>query len=378
MRLRTTLSNILYLGIKELRSLARDPTMLVLIVYAFTLAIYSGGSAIPETVNRAAIAIVDEDRSPLSARIASAFYLPYFLPPNLITQEEMDARMDAGLDTFVLDIPPNFQRDVLAGRSPSIQLNVDATRMTQAFSGSGYIQNIVNGEVQAFARRYRGQEAPQVDMVLRARFNPNLDKGWFGAIVQLIDNITMLSIVLTGAALIREREHGTIEHLLVMPVTPFEIMVSKIWAMALVVFVASSFSLVFVVQGMLGVPVTGSVPLFLLGTLLHLLAATSLGIFLGTVARSMPQFGLLLILILLPLQMLSGGTTPFESMPQPVQWVMTAAPTTHFVALAQAILYRGAGLSVVWPQFVALLVIAAVMFAYALSRFRSMISNSAG
>ena len=368
-------ANIFHLGIKELRSLGRDPTMLVLIVYAFTLAIYAAATAMPEALNKAAIAIVDEDRSPLSARIADAFYPPYFIAPSLIDQAEMDARMDAGLDTFALDIPPNFQRDVLAGRSPVIQLNVDATRMTQAFTGSSYIQSIVTGEVTSFARRYRADTELPVDLELRARFNPGLNKSWFGSVMEVINNVTLLSIVLTGAALIREREHGTIEHLLVMPVTPFEIMTAKLWAMALVVLTACALSLTFVVQGLLSVPIEGSIALFLVGALFHLFATTSMGIFLGTIARSMPQFGLLIILILVPLEMLSGGMTPRESMPDAVRYLMLVAPTTHFVMMAQAILYRGAGFSVVWPQFLALALIGSALFTYALARFRSTIST---
>ena len=234
------LANILQLGIKEPRGLARDPMLMVLIGYAFTLSIYAASKAIPETLNRAAIAVVDEDQSPLSSRIITAFNPPYFTIPRLITQREMDRRMDAGLDTFALDIPPDFQRDLLARRSPTLQLNIDATRMTQAFTGGGYIQSIVSGEVSEFASRYRGSTAVPVELAMRARFNPQLNKSWFGAINQVITSITMLSIILTGAALIREREHGTIEHLLVMPVTPFEIMASKIWSMGLVVLVASS------------------------------------------------------------------------------------------------------------------------------------------
>lgn len=370
-------ANILHLGVKELRSLARDPIMLVLIVFAFTFSIYTMATAMPETLNKAPIAVLDEDRSPLSSRIVSAFYPPYFLPPKLITQAEMDARMDAGLDTFALDIPPNFQRDVLRGRRPTIQLNVDATRMTQAFGGSGYIQAIVADEVRAFAQRYRSAVEPPVGLALRVRFNPLLEKSWFGAIMAVIDHITMLSIVLTGAALIRERERGTVEHLLVMPVTPFEIMSSKVWAMGLVVLAASAFSLVFVVQGWLAIPIEGSLTLFLAGTALHLFATGSMGIFLGTVARSMPQFALLAMLVLLPLQMLSGGTTPRESMPEFVQYIMFAAPNTHFVMLAQAILYRGAGLAAVWPQFLAIAVIGAVLFGLALARFRRTIATMA-
>ncbi|MFD2237919.1 ABC transporter permease [Aureimonas populi] len=365
------LSNVMNLGIKELRGLLRDPIMIVLIAYAFTLSIYTSASGMPDALNRATIAIVDEDQSPLSARIASAFYPPYFVTPREIGVAEMDARMDAGLDTFALDIPPNFQRDVLAGKTPVVQLNVDATRMTQAFTGSGYIQEIVASEVSEYAARYRAAPEPSVDLVLRARFNPGLDPAWFGAVTSVISSITMLSIILTGAALIREKEHGTIEHLLAMPVTALEIMLAKIWSMVIVVFAASAFALLFVVHGALGVPVLGSLPLFLAGTALMAVAMASMGIFFATLAGTMPQFGLLLMLVLLPLQVLSGGVTPRESMPEIIQHIMLAAPNTHYTILAQAILFRGAGLSVVWPQFLALALLAAVLFLLALRKFRA-------
>jgi ABC-2 type transport system permease protein len=368
-------ANILHLGVKELHSLARDRVMLVLIAYAFTVAIYTAATALPEVLNKAPIAIVDEDQSPLSLRITNAFYPPYFKPPSMITQAEMDARMDAGLITFALDIPPGFQRDVLAGRRPAVQLNVDATRIGQAFTGSEYVQTIVTGEVQAFAQRYRAAQATPVDLAVRSRFNPALSRSWFGAVIEVVNQITMLSIILTGAALMREREHGTIEHLLVMPVTPFEIMTAKIWAMLLAVLAASSFSLVFVVHGLLGVPVQGSLALFFAGAAMNLFATTGMGIFLATITRSMPQFALLSILVVAPLEMLSGGLTPRESMPEAVQYIMLAAPTTHFVILAQAILFRGAGLGIVWPQFVALAGTGAVLFGLALLRFRKAIAD---
>jgi ABC-2 type transport system permease protein len=370
-------ANILHLGIKELRSLARDPIMLVLIVYAFTVSIYTRATAMPETLNKAPIAIVNEDGSPLSWRIVNAFYPPYFTPPKLITQAEMDSRMAAGLDTFAIDIPPDFQQDVLRGRRPTIQLNVDATRMSQAFTGSGYIQTIINDEVRTFVQRYRDIAEPPISLVPRVRFNPALNKAWFGSVMSIIDHVTMLSIVLAGAALIREREHGTVEHLLVMPVTPFEIMTSKIWAMSVVVLAASAFSLEFVVRGLLSVPIHGSVALFLAGTALQLFATSAMGIFLGTLARSMPQFALLLMMILLPLQMLSGGATPRESMPLAVQYIMLVAPNTHFVMLAQAILFRGAGFGAVWPQFLAIAVIGSALFGLALARFRRTITTMA-
>ena len=368
-----SLSHVLRLGIKELWSLLRDPTMLVLIGYSFTAAIYIAATAVPESLHHAAIAIVDEDGSPLSARIVSAFYPPHFKTPALISLAEVDAVMDSGRQTFVLDIPPGFQADVLAGRSPAAQLNVDATRMSQAFTGSAYIQQMVAAEVGEFVQRFRGDAALPVELALRMRFNPNLEEAWFGSLSELINNVTMLSIILTGAALIREREHGTIEHLLVMPVTPSEIMLAKVWSMGLVVMVAVGVAMAVVVRGALRVPVEGSIALFMAAASLHLFATTSMGIFMATVARSMPQFGMLVVLVLMPLQMLSGGSTPRESMPQFVQDVMLAAPTTHFVSAGQAILFRGAGIGVVWPQFAMLAAFGCVMFAAALARFRKAI-----
>ena len=368
-------ANIYRLGIKELWSLARDPTMLVLIAYVFTISIYVAATAMPETLHKAPIAIVDEDGSPLSARIASSFYLPRFNPPAMIQLSAIDKGMDAGAYTFVIDIPPDFQRDVLAGKSPAIQLNVDATRMTQAFTGSSYVQQMVTGEVDEFIQRNRNVATPPVGLALRARFNPNLEQSWFGALMEIINNVTMLSIILTGAALIREREHGTIEHLLVMPVTPLEIMLGKVWAMGLVVLAAATIALLFIVEGILHVPIEGSVPLFMAGAALLLFATTSMGIFLATLARSMPQFGMLVVLVLIPMQMLSGSYTPRESMPVFVQKLMLASPTTHYVALGQAILFRDAGIGIVWPQFLALAGIGAVFFAISLNRFRRTINQ---
>jgi ABC-2 type transport system permease protein len=370
-----SLANIFNLGVKELRSLWRDRLLLLFVIWAFSGALYTAAKGAPDRLHRAPMAVVDEDQSSLSHRVINAFYPPTFMKPSLISLSDMDPGMDAGRYTFVMDIPPDFQRDVLAGKTPAIQLNVDATQMSQAFLGSGYIQSIALGEVSEFMQRERRNSTPPVDLAMRMRFNPALDNTWFMGVMELINNVTMLSIILTGAALIREREHGTIEHLLVLPLKPVEIMLAKVWAMGAVVMLATILAVHFVLRGALSMPITGSVGLFMAGCTLHLFATTSMGIYLGTVARSMPQLGLLMILVLLPLQMLSGGMTPRESMPQIVRIIMAGAPTTHFVTFAQAILYRGADLSIVWPQFAAIALIGAVFFFASLRRFRSAVSH---
>jgi ABC-2 type transport system permease protein len=361
---------VLQLAGKELRSLWRDRLLLVFVLWAFSGAIYTAATAMPDRLVRAPIAVVDEDQTVLSQRLISAFYPPDFLTPDLISLGEMDAGLDTGHYSFVLDIPPGFQRDVVAGRRPALQLNVDATQMRQSFVGTGYVQNMIQLELQEFVQGERAAAASPVELAVRMRFNPTLNSAWFTGVMEVINMVTMLSIILAGAALIRERGHGTLEHLLVMPIRPVEIMLAKVLSMGAVVLLASLLSLRIMVQGVLEMPIGGALALFMLVVALHLFATTSMGIFLGTVARSMPQLALLIILVLLPLQMLSGGATPRESMPEAVRTLMLLAPTTHFVSLAQAVLYRGAGMSIVWPTLLALTAIGATFFVAALTRFR--------
>ncbi|MFZ3052950.1 MAG: ABC transporter permease [Sulfuricurvum sp.] len=368
--------NIYRLGIKELYSLWHDKVMSFLILYTFTFLIYIGGSDTSTEMHNASIAFVDQDRSALSSRIIDAFFPPRFNAPKLITPDQIDAGMDAGVYTFVITIPVDFEKNILIGKHPEIQVNIDATQMTQAGIGSGYVQQILNNEINDFIRGSGGTYALPVGIVTRMKYNPNLISDWFGSVMQLINMISLISIVLTGAALIREREHGTLEHLMVMPLSAAEIMLAKVWSMGLVVLGVSAVSLKFVIQGLMQVPIAGSELLFLFGALVLLFATTSMGIFMGTVARTMPQLGLIFILTILPLQILSGSITPYESMPKALQNIMYLSPTSHFVSMAQAILYRGAGLDIVWPSMVAIVLIGMVYFFIALILFRRSLSAS--
>jgi len=371
-------SNIFWLGIKELRSFFSDWVLLGFVVYSFSLAIISQAQSNSQELFHASLAIVDEDHSELSRRIAHAFLMPYFKPPVEVAQADVDQLMNAGKFTFVIDIPPNFQRDVLAKRQPGLQVNVDATAMVQAGLGSGYAEEIINNEIAEFLSRAENTPPSPVNLTVRIAFNPNVMTAWFTSVMGVISSVTMLAIILAGAALVREREHGTMDHLLVMPLSPFEIAMSKIWANAFVIAMAVGLSLYFVVRTLLKVPIAGSIPLFMVGTLLYLFFATAIGLFLGTVARSMPQLGLLYMLVAVPMNILSGNSTPLESMPSWLATIMQVSPSTHFVSFAQAILYRGAGLGVVWPQFVAVAAIAALFLVLSLLRFRSALSSASG
>ncbi|HET7889813.1 MAG TPA: ABC transporter permease, partial [Bradyrhizobium sp.] len=307
-----TLSNIFWLGTKELRSALSDWVLLGFVIYSFSLAVISQAQSNSQELYHASIGIVDEDQSELSRRIGHAFLLPYFKPPVALALGDVEHLMNVGTFTFVLDIPPNFQRDVLSGRQPQIQLQVDATAMVQAGLGSGYAGEIINTEIAQFVSH--AETAPQapVNLAIRIAFNPNVATAWFTSVMGIISSVTLLAIIMAGAALVREREHGTMDHLMVMPLSPFEIAMSKIWANGLLIALAAGASLYLVVRLLLGIPIAGSIPLFMVGAVLYLFFATSIGLFLGTVARSMPQLGLLYMLVAVPMNVLSGNATPLE------------------------------------------------------------------
>lgn len=368
------IARIFWLGTKELRSLLGDPVVLALLLYAFTVAVYTRAQGASSEVHNASLGIVDEDSSTLSRQIAGAFRLPYFRAPVIIAANDVDDGMDAGRFMFALTIPARFEAHLLAGQRTEIQLEIDATAMSQASIGAQYIQGIVRDEIERFVQRAGLGAPPPVRLVTRVAFNPNRSSSWFMAVVTIIDQVTMLTIVLTGAALIREREHGTLEHLMVMPLAASEIALAKIWANGLVILVIVALSLRFVVEWLLDIPIAGSKLLFLAGATVYLFFASALGIFLGTVARSMAQFALLVLLVVLPLMLLSGGMTPAESQPAWLKPITFLLPSRHFMSFSQGILFRGAGFRIVWPEFLVVAVLGLAFFGASLALFRRSIS----
>jgi len=375
--MRQHLAAIFRLGIKEIHSVRSDLVLVILLLWTFTFAIYEISNNAKVEVENASVAIVDEDQSMLSRRIIDAFLPPFFKPAVEISADQIDPLMDAGEYIFIVSIPSSFEADLMAGRAPGVQLNVDATAMAVAGNGATYIQSIISQEVLTFL----GDDQNSVTdtplrVIVRAKGNVNLSSTWFLAVMQIVNNVTIMAILLTGAALIREREHGTIEHLLVMPVTPADIMISKIWANGLIILVATALSLTFMVEGVMSVPINGSETLFFAGTVLYLFSVTSLGILLATLASNMPQFGLLAIPVFVVMELLSGGATPLESMPDWLQTVMKLSPSTHYVSYSQAVIFRNAGLFDVWPQVLMMGLIGAVFFILALKRFKKAINSA--
>jgi ABC-2 type transport system permease protein len=370
-------SNVFRLVVKELRSIRADPTMLILVAYAFSVSVNTVATGAVTEATNLSVGIVDEDGSELSRQIAESLVRPTFQPAVQIKASDIDTKLDKGELLFVVEIPPNFQADIRAQRKTSLQINVDATAVAQAGNGANYLKTAISNEIQSFITGRSEADAQPINLVVRARFNPNLKTAWFSAMTQVVNQITLLTVILTGAALIREREQGTVEHLLVMPVVPPEIMLAKMLANGLVILCAAMLSLWFVVHQWIGAPIAGSLLVFLLGAAIYALVVAALGILLGTLATNMGQFGLLAMPVLMVTQLLSGSNTPMESMPVWLQYVIqTISPTPHFVSFAQAVLFRGADLTIVWRPLVAMLIIGSVYFVVALSRFRKVIFGS--
>lgn len=373
--MRHWLYNIFYLTAKEFRSLFSDPVLLGLIVYIFTFGIWTSVSATSTELKNAAVAIVDNDKSALSKQLKDSLLEPRFKPPVEISVNEIDRGMDTGKYTFVLDIPPNYQADLLAGFNPKVQLLIDATAMTQAAIGASYIQYIFAEEIQKFFRLNTQQTAP-IQANIQALYNPNHSSYWFMGIMQVVGYISLITLLLTGAAVIREKERGTMEHLLVMPVSSSEIALAKIIANGTIILTISILSLYFVVHIGLQVPLHyESIPIFALGVISFLFSIASLGILLAIIAPSMPQFGLLCIPIYVVMYMLSGIASPLDNMPDTMRMITQFSPQTILSTFSQEVLFKQAPLSMVKIHLFKMLGMGIIFLGIALAQFKSMLSR---
>ena len=210
--MRRWILNVMRLSGKELRSLFGDVPLMVLIIFAFTVAIYSTAKGVKAEVANASVGIIDGDHSALSRRLRDAIQPPYFKPPRDITAQEAGPALDRSDVIFVIDIPPRFEADVLARRAPAIQLTVDATAMTQAGLGVVYLNQIFLKELLDFFHQQGIDDRLPALPVMHVLFNPNNQSAWFASVMQIVTNVTVLAIILVGAAVIREREHRSEEH----------------------------------------------------------------------------------------------------------------------------------------------------------------------
>lgn len=371
-----SLKNIWTLTLKEWRSLFGDGVLAVLLILVFTVMVYQTANGGGTDLKNATVGVVDHDQTPLSRSLTEALPHPYFARAETIAPDAVDARMDKGDFVFVLVFPPHFERDVLMGRAPEVQLLVDATAMTQAGIGQGYITQIFQQEIATFlGQKGMAQRIMPSQSVINIAFNPNGESKWFLGAMQVNNMITMLGLVLVGAAVIREREQGTMEHMLVMPVSSTQMVLAKILSNSLVVCAAAALSMHFVVGDIIGAQMQGSTWLYFFGSLVFMFSIASLAVMLATVAPTMPQYSLLMVPMYVVALMFSGASSPRSNMPETAQWVSEYWPTTQFATFAQNVMFRGAGVDIVYPQLLLMAISGVLFMGLALLRFKTMLEK---
>ena len=362
---------------KEMLQLFRDVPIVAFLVYSFTLAIYITGNGIRSQLHDASLLVHDGDHSVSSRELIHRFQAPFFrLSGEVLDSREALQQLDQGTAIALLEIPARFHEQLVTGEPTAVQLLVDTTNSPNGLSVASYAARIVAqfGQEAVLNRVESADESSQdVPLIMsdhRVWYNQDQNEAWFECISHLLRQITIFALLLPAAALVREKERGTVEQLLVSPLTPFQIMISKILAMTAVILCATAVGLFGVMQPVFGVPIRGSIWLFFSLTALFVVTTACMGLAAATLARNQGQVGMMTLLVAAPMLMLSGITAPMEAMPTWVRSLMALSPLRYYIEIANGILLKGVGLNILWDSVLAMAALGVMLFGFSLWRFR--------
>jgi len=364
------------LTVKEYIQLFRDTILVVFIAYAFTLDVYVAGVGVNWQLNNAELGVHDADKSTASREVAGRFRAPFFKNLGSVDAPETGIRLlDEGRLMVVLDFPPDFGADVLRGRQTSVQMQVDTANSAIGSLATSYAEQIVG---RYGLERALGVQELDVDKIhgvpflideTRAWYNQNQEDSWFMALAELISNMTLLAILLPAAALAREKERGTVEQLMVSPLSPVQILAPKILAMGSVILAGLAAGVLGVVVGLFHVPVRGSLLLFFGVSALYIMFTAGIGLLIATIARNLAQVGMLTVLVFAPMIFLSGAWTPPEAMPSWMRFIMGCLPMHYMLDAAFGILLKGLGPAGLWRELLGIVGLGAPILGLSLWRF---------
>jgi ABC-2 type transport system permease protein len=356
---------------KELLQIRRDPRVLRVVFVAPILQLVVFGYAVTTDVRRVPTFVVDHDHTATSREFLDTFVASghFHIAGRSERPRDLVRALDHGRALVGVQIPRGFARDVAAGHDARVQLLFDGTNSNTATVAMGYADRIV----QSFAlRRAAGAAAPPVDLRPRAWYNPDLASQDYNVPAVMGGLMMLLSLLLTSLAVVRERELGTLEQLMVSPLRARELIAGKTVPFALIGLVDM---VLITIMALIWfrVPFEGNVLLLLLGGVLFLLPALGLGLLISTIASTQQEAFLTTFFIFQPSLLLSGFMFPVSSMPVLFQWLTLANPLRHFLEIVRGIFLKGAGLDVLWPQYLALLVMGAGVLLFASTRFHKTI-----
>ncbi|MGC8493814.1 MAG: ABC transporter permease [Syntrophobacteraceae bacterium] len=363
--------------VKELLQFSRDGALILFMAYAFTFDIYLAGSGVKLELHMASTVVHDNDRSFASRELIDRFRPPVFNVEGSIKRGSEGVRLlDKGKTMVVLDIPPRFQHSLLSGAPTHVQVLLDASNSVLGMFASSFCRRIVESFGFQTGLKRLGvdplqlERAPQVKDSYRVWFNPNQDDRWFMSIAELLNIITLFAILLPACAMVREKERGTVEQLLVTPLTTFQIMFPKVLAMAAVILAGTSISLFGVLRFCFGVPFRGSILLFYALTLLYVFTTAGLGLVISTIARNLGQAGMMAIITYGPMIFLSGAWTPPEAMPRFMRLLMLLSPLHYYIDASYGVLLKGAGVSLLRGSILGMAILGGGLFGLGMWRMR--------
>jgi ABC-2 type transport system permease protein len=358
---------------KEFKQLVRDPKSRPIIFVAPIAQLLLLGYAATSDVKDIRTMVVDHDRSADSRALVDAYTTTgYFVISAYADRtEQVAAALDRGDAVVGLVIPPGFSRDMHSGHGAIVQAVIDGSDASVANVAQGYVSRIASG----FGAKAVGQVRQPAGVELRSRawFNPSLESRLFNIPAVMGVLLMMTSLLLTALGVVREREMGTLDQLLVSPLKPAEFMIGKTVPVLCVglfhLAVCTSLALFW-----FGVPLRGTVWALVLAALLFLLAGLALGLLMSTLSRTQQEAFMLLILFFLPAVILSGFLSPVESMPKAFQVVALVNPIRHFMDILRGVFLKGVGVTELWRQYLALALMAAASLALATRRYRTSIA----
>lgn len=352
---------------KELRTFFREPALVFVVAYSLLWAPYQSASQFTFELNRYPVAVYDLDQSAQSRALVDRLRPPYLNVRRVITRErEIDTVLERDEASAVVVIPEDFSRRLAAGGAASVQVISDGTYTPTSQIAGAYVAGIAQQFLLAQRPPVRG--AGLVDARVRIRYNEALISEWYRGLEELFMTIMIIAMLLPAAFMVREKEQGTVEQLLVSPVRPWEIMAAKILPMALLTMIGTLGSLGILARAF-NMPVRGSLTLFIVATMLVVIATGGLGLLIATAARTLPTALIMAFVLHIPISFLSGTITPIEAMP-PVQYYLTLlSPYRYYLEIGYGVVLKGAPLSVLWPDLAGLTVLGAAMFAVGAWRF---------
>lgn len=365
-------NRILDVSRKELLQLRRDRRMLPLIIISPVLQLIIYGYAISTTVSHITAAVYDADRTPASRSLVLAMQASGYFNVNHYVSDihDLDRLIDRGSATVALVIPPDFSRKLSRETPAPVQLILDGSDPNTATTALGYLQAIFRRYSRDVLTKRFGK-LPEVGVTpeIRVWYNPTLESRNY--MIPGIIAIVMLQITmnLTALSIVRERERGTIEQLIVTPIRRHELIIGKILP-----YVAIGYLDVFIVllvgTVVFGIPVQGSVLLLLLLTGIFLLNTLGMGLFISAIAKNQQQASVTIPFIMMPNFLLSGFFFPIENMPRLIQIVTYAIPLRYYLAIVRAIFLKGTGITLLWNEVVPMAILGTVVFAGSILAFR--------